>query len=173
VIGMGIPTHVMVYSSGSAATMGSGAGPLQFLGPLRRLNGVERWYLLFYPLPPGKSYEEVRAAATEQFIQAAGSAEAMVLEIRKPGGAQWGAGWVRYVIGHLEEGNQPLDVPIKLPKTIEMISRAEVFEAEEAGQLFMSYHKTGDIPAGYVLRPVEGYTADGDLIDLRGTAAKN
>lgn len=62
----------------------------------------------------------------------------MVLETRKPGGAQWGADWVRYVIGRPEEGNQPLDVPIKLPKTIEMISRAEVFEAEEAGQLFMS-----------------------------------
>jgi hypothetical protein len=48
-----------------------------------------------------------------------------------------------------------------------MISRTEVFDAEEAGKLFMTYHKTDDLPPGYVHRPVEGYTAEGDLIDLR------
>ena len=50
----------------------------------------------------------------------------------------------------------------------EFISAAEVFEAEEAGDIFFTYYKTGDIPPGYLLRAVEGYTAGGDLIDLRG-----
>lgn len=167
---MGVPTHAMVYTGGSAATMGAGAGPLQFLGPLRAFDGVENWCLLFYPLPEGKGFEEVRNQATEQYIQAAGSAEAMTVEIRKPGGAQWGADWVRYVIGHPHEGTPPLDVAIPLPRGDQMISRPEVFDAEEAAKIFMSYHTTGDIPPGYVLRPVEGYTADHDLIDLHDLA---
>jgi hypothetical protein len=51
-----------------------------------------------------------------------------------------------------------------------MVSAAEVFAADEAAELFISYYRTGDIPPGYVLRPVEGYTRDGGLIDLRGVA---
>lgn len=94
----------------------------------------------------------------------------MTVEIRKPGGAQWGAEWVRYTIGHPHDDDLPLDVAIPLPRGDEMISRAEVFDAEEAGKLFMSYHKTGDIPPGYVLRPVEGYTADGRHFDLPDAA---
>lgn len=167
---MGVPTHVMVYTSGWSATMGAGSGPLQFLGPLRKLNGVDRWFLLFYPLPPGKTFEEVRNLATEQYVQAAGSAEAMTVEIRKPGGRQWGADWVRYTIGHAHEGDLPLDVAIPLPNSNQIISSAEVFGADEAGDIFFTYYKTGDIPPGYVLRPVEGYTADGGLVDLRDVA---
>ncbi|MGW4100614.1 hypothetical protein [Mycobacterium sp. NPDC004974] len=169
---MGVPTHVMVFTSGSASEKDGGSSRLQFVSPLRRLNGTERWFLLLYPLPPGKTYDDVRKAATEQFIQAAGSADAMLLDIRKPGGDQWGAKWVRYIIGHEHEGNPPLDVPIELPRAPEMISRPEVFEAEEAGDIFFTYYKTGDIPPGYVLRPVEGYTANGDLIDLRDGARR-
>ncbi|MGV0838482.1 hypothetical protein [Mycolicibacterium thermoresistibile] len=164
---MGVPTHVVVYSSGSAATIGAGAGSLQFLGPLRRLNGAERWYVLLYPLPPGKSYEEVRNRPTPAYIQAAGAADAMTVETRRPRGEQWDAPWVRYVVGREHEDDEPFDVPIVLPRTTEMVSRSEVFDAEEAGKLFMSYHKTGALPPGYALRPVEGYTREGDLIDLR------
>jgi hypothetical protein len=76
--------------------------------------------------------------------------------------------WVRSIIGHPDGADTPLDVPITLPQTTEMISQAEVFEAEEAAQLFMAYHRTGDIPPGYALRPVEGYTSDGRFVDLTG-----
>ena len=167
---MGVPTHAMVYTSGWAATMGAHADLLEFVSPLRRLNGAERWFLLLYPLPEGKTFEEVRNLATEQYVQAAGSAEAMTVEIRKPGGRQWGADWVRYTIGHAHEGDLPLDVAIPLPNSNQIISSAEVFGADEAADIFISYYKTGDIPPGYVLRPVEGYTADGGLVDLRDVA---
>jgi hypothetical protein len=49
--------------------------------------------------------------------------------------------------------------------------RAEVFDAEKAAQLFMSYYRTGDVPPGYGLRPVEGYASDGQLVDLWGKSA--
>lgn len=165
---MGVQTHVMEFSSGGASSKGGGSSRLQFVSPLRRLNGAERWFVLLYPLPPGKSYLDVRNEATEQFIQAAGTAEAMMLDIRKPGGQQWGAESVRYFIGHSHDRKLTLDVPIGLPRGPEFVSAAEVFEAEEAGDIVFTYYKTGDIPPGYVLRPVEGYTAGGDLIDLRG-----
>jgi hypothetical protein len=52
-----------------------------------------------------------------------------------------------------------------------MISEAEIFEAEEAAQLLMSYYKTGDIPSNYMLRPIEGWTAEGDRVDLSNAVA--
>ncbi|SHX67378.1 Uncharacterised protein [Mycobacteroides abscessus subsp. abscessus] len=165
---MGIPTHVMEYSSGWAATMGGGSGRLQFLGPLSAFGKDGNWFVTFYALPPGRNYEEVRHETTTEYIQAAGDAEAMMLDIRKAGGEQWGAKWVRYFIGRPHDGDLPLDVAIELPKGAEYVSAAEVFAAEEAADIFIAYHRTGDIPPGYVLRAVEGYTADGDNIDLRG-----
>ena len=164
---MGIPTHVMEYSGGSAATMGSGSGSLQFLGPLRAFGTDDNWFVTFYVLPPGKSYEEIRHVGNPEYIQAAGDAEAMMLDIRKAGGRQWGADWVRYFIGRPHEGDLPLDVPIQLPKGTEYVSAPEVFEADEAAEILMAYYRTGDIPPDYVLRPVEGYTVGGELIDLR------
>ena len=146
--------------------MGAGVGPLQFLGPLRAFDGAENWYVVFYRLPEGKTFEEVRHQATEQYIQAAGRADAMTVEIRKPGGEQWGVQWLRYTVGHPHEGDLPLDVVISLPHGGQTISRAEVFEADEAAQLFMNYYEIGDLPPGYDLRLVEGYTADGDIVAL-------
>ena len=153
---------------GWAVTMGAGSGPLQFLGPLTAFGTDGNWFITFYALPPGKSYEEVRHENTTEYIQAAGDAEAMMLDIRKPGGQQWGADWVRYFIGRPHEGNPPLDVPIELPNGAEYVSAPEVFEAEEAAEILIAYYRTGDIPPGYVLRPVEGYTVNGGNIDLRG-----
>lgn len=169
---MGVPTHVMEFSSGRATTKDGGSSLLQFVSPLRQMNGTERWFITFYALPAGKSYDEVRHADTPEYLQAGGRADKMMLDIRKRGGAQWGAELVRYIVGHAHDGNPPIDVPIELPHGPEFVSAPEVFEAEEAGDIFFTYYKTGDIPAGYVLRPVEGYTADGENIDLRGTSAQ-
>ncbi len=153
---MGIPTHVMEYTGGSAATMDGGSSRLQFRGPLGALDGVENWYLTFSPLPAGKSIEDIRHGETPEFLQAGGRADRLTLDIRKPGGEQWGAVGVRYVIGHPHDGNPPIDVPIELPHGPEFVSAPEVFESEEAAEIFFAYYKTGDIPPGYVLRPVEG-----------------
>ena len=114
-------------------------------------------------------YDQAAAAGQDalEYLQAAGRADQLIVEIRKAGGSQWGADWVRYVVGHPHEGSAPLDVPITLPKSTEMISAPEVFEADEAAQLFYGYYQTGEIPAQYTLRPVQGFTRDGTVIDLR------
>ena len=89
----------------------------------------------------------------------------MTMEIRKRGGQDWGASWVRYVIGHPHRGPAVLDVAITLPRSTEMIARSEVFDADEAATLFDAYYQTGNVPAEYTLRPVEGYTEDDGYID--------
>ncbi|MGH3723143.1 MAG: hypothetical protein ACRDUS_03320 [Mycobacterium sp.] len=108
--------------------MGSGAGPLQFLGPLGAFGQDGNWSLLLYALPDGKEYKDIASEATTEYLQAAGhSASAISVEIRKPGGAEWGAQWVRYTVGHLHDVDAPVDVPIELPHGAEYVSRPEVF----------------------------------------------
>jgi hypothetical protein len=70
-----------------------------------------------YPLPDDKTYDEMQAAKKEptEYLQVGGLPDAMTVEIRKPGGEQWGAKWVRYAVGHPHDGDPPLDVPINLP----------------------------------------------------------
>ena len=50
---MGVPTHVMECTSGSALAMGSSAGWLQFLGPLNMLGKKGNWFIRFFQLPDG------------------------------------------------------------------------------------------------------------------------
>jgi hypothetical protein len=164
-------THIMILSDGWAVGVGDFSYPLLFRGPLSGLGKDGNWYVTFYRLPDGKRYEDVRHEATTEYIQAAGDAQAMAVEIRKPGGEQWGAKWVRYIVGHQHEGNPPLDVAIPLPDGNQWVNRFEVFGSEEAVTLFESYHQTGDIPPAYRLRPEEGYTASGELVDLRNLTA--
>jgi hypothetical protein len=47
-----------------------------------------------------------------------------------------------------------------------MISKPEVFTADEAAELFHSYYTTGAIPSKYTLRPIEGYGADGAYLAI-------
>ena len=97
------------------------------------------------------------------------TADALMVDIRKPGGAQWGCESVRYFVGH-SSTPAPLDVPIKLPQRAEMVSADEVFGADEAADLFLAYQQTGDLPPGYALRPVECYRADGSIVAIADTA---
>ncbi|MCG5432115.1 hypothetical protein LV457_07395 [Mycobacterium sp. MYCO198283] len=41
------------------------------------------------------------------------------------------------------------------------VAANEVFDADEANELFMSYYLTGTIPDAYALRPIRAWKADG------------
>lgn len=164
-------THVVTYDGGTQTAEISARKDIStFLNPLRHFNGDDQWGLGLAALPPDKSYSDMLRAGelANEYIQAGGLPDAMTVEIRKPGGEVWGVAWVRYTVGHQPTGIDPSDVPIRVANGIKMISRSQVFSADEAARLFMSFYKTGDIPAGYVLQPVEGYTSDGSVVDLRG-----
>lgn len=165
----------MLESNGtSVLSLGGWVDADEFRCRLRRFDGTERFALNLWTLPPDMDYVEAVRAGLDalEYIQTAGRADALTVEIRKAGGSQWGVDWVRYVVGHPHSGAaEPLDVPIVLPQSTEMIARHEVFGADEAADLFYSYYRDGDIPNSYTLRPVEGFTRTGANIDLRAAAA--
>ena len=163
-------THVLEYDGGIfTREIGPSADINVFADTLRRFDGAAPWALSLWALPDGKGYDKMLEAGEETtaYLQAGGRHDAMTVQIRKPGGHQWGVESVRYIVGHPHDGNPPADVPIALPRSTEMVSRPEVFDATEAAELFFNYYATGDIGTQYSLRPVEGWTADGTNVDLR------
>ena len=170
---MGTYTHILEANGGtSVVELGRYVEVEKFARPMRAFDGVERFALTLWAMPPGLDYDKALKLGQDalEFIQAGGSAEALTVDIRKAGGDQWGVDWVRYVVGHPHSEPEPLDVAIKLPRATELVSRSEVFTPEEAGELFFAYYQTGDIPVGYALRPVQGFTKDGGNVTL---AAEN
>ncbi|AJR30141.1 hypothetical protein [Mycolicibacterium fortuitum] len=95
-------THVLTYDGGVlVAQLPGGCDVSTFSNPLHRFNGEDQWGLGLAPLPPDKTYEEMEKAGelSTEYIQAVGLPDAMTVEIRKPGGEQWDAAWVRYTVG--------------------------------------------------------------------------
>jgi hypothetical protein len=64
---------------------------------LNRFNGTKPWGLLLTAVPEGQTVDDMGDAT--EYLQAGGSADAMTLQIRKPGGQTWGCEWVRYTVG--------------------------------------------------------------------------
>ncbi len=133
---------------------------------LSSMDGTDPWAVVLTARPPAGAPDD---HSTSLYMQAAGTAEAMVLEFCRPGGTELGAGSVRSVVGRPNTGQDPPGVEIRLPRTTERIAQHEVFTADEAAELFESFYRTDSIADGYLLRPVEGYLADGTRVDLRDT----
>jgi hypothetical protein len=161
-------THVLMYDGGAMVEQ---LGPLPerdfFAAVLQQRDGKERWGLVLSPIPESTTYEDMLDAGEDfdEYLQVGGSADALTVEISKTDGAQWGCDRVRYVVGHPHDPGLPLDVEIPMPGELK-VSAAEVFDADEAADLFDAYHQTGDLPPGYSLRPAQGYRADGTVVDI-------
>src|SRR6266568_4665702 len=122
---MGIHTHLLEYDGGALVDEFSNAYLHDFANPLHRFNGEKPWALCLAPLPPGMEYADVRAtgAGLTAYLQAAGSGpETVMVEIRKPGGQQWGVQSVRYAVGHPNDDGVTADVAVKLPVNTYMIN---------------------------------------------------
>ncbi|MCV7269452.1 hypothetical protein [Mycolicibacterium doricum] len=139
-----------------------------FRRPLSCMNGQQPWALTLMPLPEGADYDELLALSwqTDKFLQAGGSADAMTLEIRRPGGQEVGVESIWGVVGHQHDTKMRRDVAINVPSRPQMITEAEVFAADEAAHLFYAYYTTGNIPREYAVRPIGGWTANGEWVDL-------
>ncbi|MCV7285368.1 hypothetical protein H7J87_08515 [Mycolicibacterium wolinskyi] len=156
------PTHDYQVLQHSDRDISVGLSREHHRGTMRRdlesMNGADPWAVVLRARAPLGAPEDF---TTSRYLQAAGTAEAMVVELCMPGGADIGAVSVRSVVGHPSTGRAERDVEITLPRGIERISRDEVFTADQAAGLFETFYRTDTIGEDYVLRPVEGYTADG------------
>jgi hypothetical protein len=131
---------------------------------LHNMNGSDPWAIVLSVRPPDGVQPDF---STSRYLQAAGSSEAMTIEYCTPGGHEIGAVSVRSIVGHPHASQGERDVDIVLPRTTQTVRRHEVFSAHEAAEMFERFYRTDTIGDDYVLRPVEGYQADGGLIDMR------
>lgn len=124
----------------------------QVFGLLRDFTGTSPWGMILTPLPD---------AGNLRYLQAAGRADAMTLEICIP---QTPPGSIssRFVIGH-DTACGAEQVAIELPYSTETVSSAEVFTAEEAIAIFENYYDTGDIDPCYRLRQVAQHPNRGPI----------
>jgi hypothetical protein len=101
-----------------------------------------------------------------RYLQAAGSSEAMTIELRQPGGDDWDAVSVLYTVGHPQSEHKPSlgDVVIELPTGPLLIRPDEVFTAEQATELFFAYYRADALPDQYTLRAITGYASDGTTL---------
>ncbi|WP_051989631.1 hypothetical protein [Gordonia soli] len=98
---------------------------------------------------PDEFTEDEIAAA--HFIQAAGSADRMTVEIRKPVEDQSDR---LFTIGHPPAHctTEPPAEVIRFGEHTTPVYPNEIFVADKAAELFFHYYKNDDIPDGYVLR---------------------
>lgn len=118
---------------------------------LSRVDGTEIYSLILWRLPDGKSIDETspKRDATE-YIQCAGSADRMTVEVRRLNGAKY----EHFVIGRAPNGHNPGKETIHWDGVDTVVAPNEVFSAGEAADLFLSYYRTGWVPSNYVLRPL-------------------
>jgi hypothetical protein len=119
---------------------------------LARIDGKARYSLVLWAMPAGKRLNELNEHTdARQYIQCAGSATAMTVELRTE---EDGKGH-QYVVGRLP-GPRLKEPQVRIPwdKFEAVVYEDEIFTAEEAFELFGSYLETGTIPAKFALRPL-------------------
>jgi hypothetical protein len=119
---------------------------------LARIDGNVRYSLVLWAMPNGKRLGELdEDKDAREYIQCAGSAAAMTVELRTE---SHGEGQ-QFVVGRLPDPR--IDEPqVRIPwdEFEAIVYEDEVFTAEEAVELFGSYLETGSVPAKYTLRPL-------------------
>jgi hypothetical protein len=149
-----IPTHAVGINGKTWMDLqGIEKGELDDIAKmLGRLDGTKTFSLILWKLPTGKRLDETVAQrdATE-YIQAAGSADRMTVEVRRSVGGKF----EHFVVGRAPRGeNSGNKETIHWDGVKTIVAHNEVFSADEAAELFLSYYRTGWVPSSYVLRPL-------------------
>ncbi len=119
---------------------------------LSYLDGESRFTYSIWRGADPSSTVGYREYATDSFIQAAGSAESMTVEVRLPDAD--GNGHL-YTVGRAEpaDGTTTL-IPISESRAVRVFSN-EIFTADEAALIFYTYYLTDAVSQPYVLRELD------------------
>lgn len=147
-------SHAQTTPGGSTRYLLSQPGtvPEQLGSTLRGMNGAERTTYVIWP-----SENPVTAIVTPQnggdsFMQAAGSADAMTIEVRILGSD---GRWHLYTVGRQEPNNgETLLVPLNDTRQIRIFTN-EAFTADEAVDIFSTYYLTNTVSQSYQLRQLD------------------
>ncbi|WP_433682948.1 hypothetical protein [Nocardia sp. CA-119907] len=149
-----ITTHRVTYSNRLKVFIGPDDTVIDFLRPLRRLDGCDSYSVnltrLPSPMPAGEITATISAAPGSDSVHCVGSAEVLAIELRTTADGTPR----RYLLGLPGDrlGHPGVDVP-NGPDLLRVYPD-EVFDAEIAAQVFATYFHTGDIPTGFQLREV-------------------
>jgi len=150
-----VKTHALLMNGrtwGDAQPLERGGGD-DIGRMLRNFDGTKAFSLLLWKLPPGKRLDDVKSPDEEanEYIQCAGSADRMTCEVRRLRGGKY----EHLVLGHAPNGENPGNQETIHWDDVEtLVAPNEVFSADEAAELFLSYYRTGWVPSKYVLRPL-------------------
>jgi hypothetical protein len=116
---------------------------------LDRIDGQRRYSLTLWERPAGKRLNEINEATeVVEYIQSAGSSQAMTVEIRVGVGDEA----KQFVVGRPAEHSGEPDVDIPWDGYISTVYPNEVFDAAEATKLFSHYLVDATVPPEYSLR---------------------
>lgn len=120
---------------------------------LSRMDGTNNYSLVLWAMPQGKRLDEVDEDTWPvEYIQCAGSSEAMTIEIRRMENGEA----AQYVVGRASEerAGEPA-VAIPWDAYVATVYQDEVFNAEEATELFAYYLVDGAVPPEFSLRHLD------------------
>jgi hypothetical protein len=126
--------------------------PDRILRSLTQLNGKEHFAFSLWPLPAGKEFHEVDPDAVGTYLQCAGSAKRMMIEMREEA--------ANNVIHHRTVGRRGAPrrvtphVKIRWSDFSVRVFPNEAFDAAEASAIFYHYYLHGTVPEEYELRPL-------------------
>ncbi|HXR45602.1 MAG TPA: hypothetical protein VN759_12375 [Pseudolysinimonas sp.] len=147
--------------------------PIQLRHLVGLLDGDERWSFGLWKVPEGMRFLALDLDRyPEEFLQAAGSADAMVIELRR---READGDLHQYAVGRGEDepgesvvtwaSNDPAR-PHRLT-----VPSAEVFGADEAAEVYWHYYQqVGTVPEFYRLRPVTGCPSETGSASGRSSA---
>lgn len=153
---MSKPTHIVQSNGNSRGPLGNRVRPYpdQIRVSLNAMDGTDFWAYSLWRAPEGADLLESIPFA-DDYIQSAGSAMAMTVEVRLTDAA----GVERqYVVG------KPDTVPEGEPSEVvrwddgrysTTVFAGEVFTADEAAEVFYAYFLTDRVPDGYPLRELD------------------
>ncbi|WP_157497067.1 hypothetical protein [Leifsonia sp. Leaf264] len=123
---------------------------------LDALDGERTWSYALWPLPNGQRMKDLEPFVTgDQFLQSAGTAGAMSIELREIDGdghaRQFAIGRpdTYYGAGHVEAVVWSAGVHAL------HLFPGEVFGADEAAAIYFSYYSSGTVPAAYRRRELD------------------
>ena len=144
------------FTSGDWAPERNKTVERQLAEELSRMDGKKFFSFLLWRLPQGKRLENViRKVASgkepNNYIQAAGRASALTIEVRKVDAAGEAHHWT---IGRREPEAPSSDTEIHWDSFTTTVSRREVFDSAAAAKVFSEYIRTGDVAdVNYTKRP--------------------
>ena len=125
-------------------------------GAFGRMDGDRLFTFLLWELPDGRSFERgLRGLEPLVFIQCAGSADALTVEVREPGTE---GGYVLSTVGRADEEPGPQDVQIEWRGNTALVCRNERWNSDHAAALFLAYWRgKGTLPDNVAKRHRESF----------------